>query len=214
LPDKVQIKACGYQKFDIINTDKKVSFFNNDKPVVLYNPHFKRELSSWYQFGQEILEFFYLNKQYNLIFAPHINLFNKRGFLSPKMINPKYFKADNIHIDLGSHHLVNMDYTLSADLYLGDVSSQIYEFILHPRPAIFINAHKINWTNNPHYKHWKMGEVIEDVDNLENLLSTRNKWQQKYLNKQKELFDNTFLRLNKGEASLNIKNAIKNNLNL
>jgi len=204
-----EIAMCGYQKFDLINTEKTKQFFNNNKPVILYNPHFKRELSSWYQHGENILEFFYLNKNFNLIFAPHINLFYKRGFLKPEVIPQKYYNTENILIDLGSKHSVNMDYTLSADVYLGDVSSQIYEFLYRLRPAIFINTHKENWQNDPHYIHWQTGKVINDLSNMESLLTTAYQWHKNYINKQKELMQYTFKTTKKGEASQNIKSAVK-----
>ncbi len=206
---QTQIVACGYQKFDVIDESVKHRFFDNDKPVVLYNPHFKRNLSSWYRFGLRILEFFYRNKDFNLIFAPHINLFNKRGFLKPEIIPQKYFEAANIRIDLGGKHSVNMDYTLAADIYLGDVSSQIYEFLYRLRPAVFINTHKKDWQNDPHYAHWQTGKVIDDLENLNRLLQTASQWHKDYTDKQKELMAYTFRPVNKGEASENIKRAVK-----
>ena len=208
LPE-TQVKICGYQKFDLIKDKEKPVFFDNDKPVILYNPHFKPELSSWYKYGLEILEFFAQNPQFNLIFAPHINLFNKRGFLKPDVIPKKYFNAPNIRIDLGSKHAVNMDYTLSADIYLGDVSSQIYEFLYKPRPAVFIDAHHIDWQENPHYKHWHLGEVIPHLLPLSNLLETAQDWQQKYREKQREMMEYTFNNLYKSTASLCITQALK-----
>ena len=208
LPD-TEIAVCGYQKFDLINPGNVQRFFNNDNPVVLYNPHFKRELSSWYQHGDNVLEFFYQNKDFNLIFAPHINLFNKRGFLKSEIISQKYFEADNIRIDFGSKHSVNMDYTLSADIYLGDVSSQIYEYLYKLRPAIFINSHKKNWQADPHYAHWQTGEVINDLNRLKDLLNTAPDWHKNYVDKQKELMQYTFESVKKDEASENIKKAVK-----
>ena len=40
-----------------------------------------------------------------------------------------------------------MTYTKQADIYLGDVSSQVYEFMLKPRPCIFFNPENINYKN-------------------------------------------------------------------
>jgi len=213
LPKQTKVEICGYQKFDIIQPDKKLKLFDNNKPVVLYNPHFKPVLSSWYPYGEDILAFFYQNKDYNLIFAPHINLFNKKGFLSPQIIDTKYFKAPNIHIDLGTYHLVNMDYTLTADVYLGDVSSQIYEFMYQPRPAVFINTHQENWQNNPHYLHWKAGKVINNINRLDEVLATGSEWFKTYQKQQEALMQDTFLNLPKGKASENIKNTLKKILN-
>ena len=204
-----KLEICGYQKFDLINPDDRPGFFNNSKPVVLYNPHFEAPISSWYRYGLDILDFFYRHKTFNLIFAPHINLFNKKGYLKPDSIPQKFYDAENILIDLGSKHSVNMDYTLSADVYLGDVSSQIYEFLYRLRPAIFINTHKENWQDDPHYSHWQTGEVIDNLSNLEPLLTTAYQWHKNYIDKQMELMQYTFKNTKKGEASENIKNAVK-----
>jgi len=206
---KTKIKTCGYQKFDLIKNKKTPTFFNNSNPVILYNPHFKQELSSWYKYGLDILDFFSKNPQYNLIFAPHINLFNKRGFLTPDIIPQKYFQVSNIRIDFGSKHSVNMDYTLSADIYLGDVSSQIYEFLYKPRPAIFINSHNINWQNDIHYKHWHLGQVITEVTELKQLIETANLWHLKFINKQKDMMSFTFGNFHENNASKQILSTIK-----
>ena len=102
-----------------------------------------------------------------------------------------------------------MDYTMAADLYLGDVSSQIYEFLFKFRPAIFINTHKENWQNDSHYKNWHSGKVIKTPESLKQLIDTRLQWHKDYLPKQKELYNYTFLKTEQGEASQNIINAVK-----
>jgi len=204
-----KVEICGYQKFDLIDSKNIPDFFKNDKPVVIYNPHFKREFSSWYLYGLDILEFFYQQKDYNLIFAPHINLFNKRGFLKPDIIPDKYFKAENILIDFDSEHLVNMDYTLAANIYLGDLSSQIYEFLYQLKPAIFINTHKENWENNPHYRHWQAGPLITDIQPLKKLLDTHQNWHQKYIDKQEQIRSYTFENIENNTASKKIAKAVK-----
>ena len=56
-----------------------------------------------------------------------------------------------------------MTYMLAADIYLGDVSSQVYEFLLEPRPCIFLNGHNVTWQDNPYYFHWTLGQVVDDV---------------------------------------------------
>jgi CDP-glycerol glycerophosphotransferase (TagB/SpsB family) len=54
-----------------------------------------------------------------------------------------------------------MSYTLMADLYLGDVSSQVYEFLLRPRPCLFLNSQGVDWRNDPNYAQWQAGPVID-----------------------------------------------------
>src|SRR3546814_1454054 len=52
-----------------------------------------------------------------------------------------------------------MTYTRSADIYVGDVSSQVYEFIYEPRPCVFILPERIDYRQNPDYAHCRFGDV-------------------------------------------------------
>lgn len=183
----------GYAKFDLVRAEQpQFNPFGNDKPVVLYCPHFSRELSSWYKMGLDVLEFFYNQEQFNLIFAPHYNLFNKKGFEDPGSIPQKYHSANHIFIDTGSRRSVNMTYTLNSDIYLGDVSSQVYEFMFRPRPLIFINAHRINWQADENYLMWRAGKVVSSIAAMEEALATTASWPQKLLSEEEKLFRYTF----------------------
>jgi hypothetical protein len=75
-------------------------------------------------------------------------------------------KASNILIDRGSVRSIDMTYTQAAYVYIGDASSQVYEFIRTPRSCIFLNLDRIDWRSNPNYAHWHLGQVIESVDEL------------------------------------------------
>jgi hypothetical protein len=57
-----------------------------------------------------------------------------------------------------------MRYTLAADIYAGDVSSQVYEFLLEPKPCVFLNAHGADWQNSPDYPMWRLGEVADSPE--------------------------------------------------
>ena len=57
-----------------------------------------------------------------------------------------------------------MSYTRAADLYVGDVSSQIHEYLVTPKPCLFLDAHGVNWRGNPDYAMWGFGEVCASVD--------------------------------------------------
>ena len=65
-----------------------------------------------------------------------------------------------ILVDLGSRRSVDMTYTLAADLYVGDVSSQVYEFLVRPRPCLFVNAHDAAWEGSEDYAMWRFGPVV------------------------------------------------------
>ena len=210
----VDYKIVGYPKFDIaLKEYQELKLFNNNKKTILYNPHNKVDLSSWYKHGFEVLEFFYHNKAYNLIFAPHINLFNHKHYLSAEIIDSKYFNAENIHMDLGSEKSSNMSYTLSADVYLGDVSSQVYEFIYKSRPCLFLNSNEIEWTNDPNYLHWNLGKVLLNISALENELNNIEVTHQKYKPIQKEFFENTFDISNEISSSQRAANEINQLIN-
>lgn len=164
----------GYPKFDQLNLRPPARFFDNDRPTVLYNPHFNPLLSSWYSLGRKVLEWFAVQDRFNLIFAPHVMLFkrllhtsiiHRKARLRPRL--PRHLRDNaGMLIDTGSDRLIDMSYVQSADIYLGDVSSQIYEWIQRPRPAIFFNTHKSGWQASPDYGHWALGEVIGGFDAL------------------------------------------------
>ena len=191
--DNLPIEITGYCKFDLL--DKEISnklHFDNSNPTILYSPHFKHELSSWYKMGMPILDFFLNNTEYNLLFAPHYNLFNKKGHGNSKIIDQKYYNASNILIDLGSENSIDMTYTISSNIYLGDVSSQVYEFMIKARPIIFINNNNVEWDGDPNYLMWRTGRKIKNIDELEKALESISDWDKDFREEQKNLFENTF----------------------
>ena len=184
----------GYPKFEVVQGLKREipRLFNNDNPVVVYNPHFDRSQSSWRPMGLQVLEFFLKNRDFNLIFAPHVVLF-KRRIRHGAFLPGKYRRAPNIHVDLGSSASVDMTYLLAADIYLGEVSSQVYEFLLEPRPCIFLNGHKVAWEDNPFYIHWRLGQVVENIDpELMPALKQAFTTHPLYLKRQREAFAYTY----------------------
>ncbi|WP_417887211.1 hypothetical protein [Zunongwangia sp.] len=208
------IAIGGYPKLDVVEQIELKSYFQNDKPVIFYNPHFDPDFSSWEAFGIDILRFFANQDQYNLIFAPHINLFstekeNRELSKLPKEI----LNAENIYIDFGSKDSVDMQFTRIADLYLGDVSSQVYEFIIiQPRPCLFLNPNKVKYKKDPHFRFWKCGMVIKKTKNLNKKLEKAFKKFQKYETIQKEInAENIYLDKQK-KASINISEIISNYL--
>ena len=163
----------GYPKFDS-NRAEPESFFDNDKPVILYNPHFDPRLSSWFAYGEELLDIFSRQERFNIIFAPHMMLFRRKILASVehrtirfrRKLSERFKKFRHIHIDTGSLRSVDMSYTRAADIYVGDVSSQIYEFIETPRPALFLNSHGADWQGDASYAFWRFGPVIDRVENV------------------------------------------------
>lgn len=174
--DPANITITGYAKFDTTGADRPVlPMQTNGRPTVLYNPHLSPHLSSWYKLGRTVMDQFAASSRYNLIFAPHIMLFHRRFVVTidrlridrPGKLDPRWLAAPNIHIDTGSAALTDMTYTRAADVYLGDVSSQVYEFLREPRPCLFLNAHAVPYRDDPNYAHWQAGPVLESADDLD-----------------------------------------------
>lgn len=174
--DPANITITGYAKFDTTGMDRPMLPLQaNGRPTVLYNPHLSPHLSSWYKMGRAVMEQFAASSRYNLIFAPHIMLFHRPFVVTidrlridrPGKIDPRWLAAPNIHIDTGSPALTDMTYTRAADVYLGDVSSQVYEFLREPRPCVFLNAHAVDYRGDANYAHWQAGPVLGSVDDLD-----------------------------------------------
>ncbi|WP_313805288.1 glycosyl transferase [Sphingobium sp.] len=146
----------GYAKFELKAPPQR--FFDNDRPVLLYNPHFDPALSSWVRHGPEVLAALEALEGWNVIIAPHTKLASRAA--------PIRTHAPHIRVDMGSRHSIDMSYTVSADLYLGDVSSQVYEFLLTPRPCVFLNLDRRDWTGDQAFAHWRLGQVIDDITAL------------------------------------------------
>lgn len=190
----------GYPKFDLCAaTRAPPRLFDNDRPTVLYNPHCSPFLSSWFEDGLAVLEAFYHSERYNLIFAPHVMLFAKRLQVSlkplrldrPGSLPQRYLDCPHMLIDLGSERSSDMSYTEAADLYLGDVSSQIYEFLRRPRPCVFIDSHGRDWLGDDNYQHWRSGPVLRGVEGLMPTLAAAFDEPGEYATVQRSLFDHS-----------------------
>jgi len=190
IADKSKGKIVGYPKFDPpLQTSNLESLFSNNNPIVIYAPHFNANETSWYEWGLDVLEYFYQNPDFNLIFAPHVMLFAKRH---PKLPE-KYLNTDNIHIDYDSIRLSDMSYTKTADIYLGDVSSQIYEFIGYKiRPCVFLNPHHVSWQGKDDFRMWQTGKIVEQIDNLDLALRTATEEFSTYRAVQEKIVEETF----------------------
>ena len=87
-----------------------------------------------------------------------------------------------------------------ADIYLGDVSSQIYEFLASPRPCLFLNTHQVMWHDDQNYAHWRLGDVIPSAERLAEALTTIEASPARYTKAQEEAFKETFGLNTKGSA--------------
>ncbi len=158
--------VVGYPKFEAADRSRAGGWtpFADDKPVILYNPHFSPTLGSWGRHGPEIARRIAEDGRFNLIVAPHVRLCdsNKRRAALLRALDP-IAHLPNVHIDPGSERSIDMSYTAIADLYLGDVSSQIYEYLRTPRPCLFVNGDRRDWYDDADHAHWRFGPVLENI---------------------------------------------------
>jgi hypothetical protein len=198
--DPNRYKVVGYVKFDRILNTPRPKLFSNDLPTVLYTPHFDPKFSSWYGWGEAILDYFARSPDYNLIFAPHVLLYRRRWHISTEGGLPRLTpeipesaqNVPNILVDPGSIASIDMTYTRAADIYLGDVSSQVYEFLIEPRPCIFFNRSKANWKDNDNFRFWSTGEVLESLNELPAALALTQSDPMRYRKEQEEAISEAF----------------------
>lgn len=198
-PEKIAL--VGYPKFDLCADNRFADHFPApDRPVVIYNPHPSPKLSSWFRHGAAVLEAFRHQDRYNLIFAPHVMLFERKWVVTvdpPSLarVQPPgaaFAQEPRIHIDTGSGASSDMSYTNRADIYLGDVSSQVYEFLRSPRPCLFLNSHGVDWRGDPNYLHWQAGPVLESADGMLDKIDAALAAHPDYAPAQQALIDATF----------------------
>ena len=179
--------VTGYIKLELAKklVETAPALFNNSRKTVLYNPHKARGLQSYKKFIEPMIAQFSDQSEYNLIVAPHVKMFDRKSEQKRELWRKRSTPA--IMFDPGSDRSVDNSYTLVADIYIGDVSSQVYEFIAQPRPCIFLNAHGHDWRDDPNFLHWHLGEVIDDPNEIIDAVKRAYDVFPKYLPLQQEL---------------------------
>jgi hypothetical protein len=139
--------------------------FANDRATILYNPHFAPGLSSWDHFGEGLVRDVVERTDCNLIIAPHVRLRDRLSKGEQRRIEALAVPG-RVIVDLGSERSFDMTYTLAADIYVGDVSSQVYEFLHRPRPCLFLNATGGDRRADADFAFWNLGEVVDRPSDL------------------------------------------------
>ena len=159
-----RIVATGYVKAGFRQRRNARPEFAEARPVLLYNPHWQRHRSSWWEWGEALVRDLLASGRWNLIFAPHQRLVE--GAPEVERLCAELAPRGDVHCDLRSFAMVDGSYPAAADLYLGDTSSQVLEFLIRPRPCVFLNAQGVDWRGRAEYAMWACGEVVaarEDV---------------------------------------------------
>ncbi|MFT8242971.1 sensor domain-containing protein [Roseomonas sp. BN140053] len=184
--------VVGSSKLDLVRRMgmQRPRLFPNDRPTVLYNPHHRAATSSWPAMGHAVLDFFAGRRDRNLVFAPHVRLFDPPAEHLDAFRD--YAGLDHIRIDLGSQNSIDMTYLLGADLYLGDISSQVFEFLLQPRPCLFLNPRQLPWRDDPDFTSWQLGPVVDTIAAMAERLDTAPRWQPEFEPAQRRALAETF----------------------
>jgi hypothetical protein len=169
-------REVGYPKLDLSRRPTE-RLFAEVRPTVLYNPHW-RVATSWPAWGERVLERFAASRDFNLVFAPHVNLFGRKVAAA---VLDRFRGLPNVHIDVDSPRLLDLSYATVADVYLGDASSQIYELLaLRRRPCVFLDPNGLSAGKSPPEKvvrlgphgrvalldAWRCGEVVTRLEEL------------------------------------------------
>lgn len=203
LIERGRYAVTGYPKFDLFADRPRPRLFPDDKPVILYNPHPDPALSSWHAAGPAILRHLVRSGRWNIVFAPHVMLFRRRLWASRDPLRlhrtppvPADLKGlPNLLIDTGSRASVDMTYTRAADIYLGDASSQIYEFLARPRPAIFWANDRQDRSGDASFAHWRAGPVVGSLATLDAAIETALAGPDLYADAQRALVASSFDRV-------------------
>jgi hypothetical protein len=164
--------------------------FEAARPTVLYNPHFDPKLTSWNRFVGPMLDRFGPQDGFNLIVAPHVKLFRRRSQAAKQRWRRR--STPSIIVDPGSDRSVDTTYLWASDIYVGDVSSQVYEFLVRPRPCVFLNAHRVAWRDDPNFAHWHLGDVVDDPAQLMSAIRDAPSRHHLYLERQQRAARETF----------------------
>ena len=162
------IEATGYVKAAFRQRTPARALFTDQpadgRPVLLYTPHWQPHRSSWPAWGAQVVDHLARQRDWNVILAPHQRLIERAPGVRDVLARVAHLP--HVHVDLDSFATVDGSYTAAADLYLGDTSSQLIEFLIRPRPAVFLNAHARDWVDDPAYAMWRAGEVVDDLSGL------------------------------------------------
>ena len=183
----VDVSVSGYVKLAAIKKYRSpsitISSLANPKPIVLYNPHFDLSLGSWRTFSEPLMTAFANQQEFFLIVAPHVRMFEAASSEERHAVEAQAIPG-RILVDLGSARSNDMTYTLAADVYIGDVSSQVYEYLQTPKPCVFLNVGTGAWQENPSFAFWHLGQVISDPRAVLPAVSRASKLQEHFASRQ------------------------------
>ncbi len=164
-----RIVVTGYIKASFRQRTPASALFAKPRPILLYNPHWQRSRSSWWEWGRQIVAMLAEQRRFNVILAPHQRLVERDPDIRAVMAGVAHLP--HVHADLESFAMVDGSYPAAADLYLGDTSSQVVEYMARPRPCLFLNPQRIDWQAAGDHGFWECGDVVEELATLPDALT-------------------------------------------
>jgi hypothetical protein len=156
-----RVAVTGYVKAGFRGRTERSALFAEERPIILYTPHWQQYRSSWWEWGRQIVAMLAAQDRYNVIIAPHQRLVEKDPAIREVLAGVAHLP--HVHTDLDSFAMVDGSYTAAAAIYLGDTSSQVLEYLMHPRPCVFLNAQQLDWRATDDHGFWECGEVIPSL---------------------------------------------------
>ncbi|WP_419825781.1 hypothetical protein [Sphingomonas sp.] len=157
-----RVIATGYVK-SAFRPAARARPFDGSRPVLVYAPHWQRHRSSWWAWGREIVAMLAAQDRFDVILAPHQRLAERdpasRAVLAAAA-------GRHVHIAGDDFNRVDGTHMAAADLYLGDTSSQIVEYLANPRPCVFLNPGRVDWRATDDHDFWACGEVVDRLEAL------------------------------------------------
>ncbi|ENS5357169.1 hypothetical protein ACE1OI_003438 [Vibrio cholerae] len=182
---------------------EKSTLFNNGNLTAIYNPHFNVMAGgeSWKELGIELLSWFSKRSELNLIFAPHPRL---KDYFNLNTVD-KFRAFPNIYIDLETKNLSNLYYESKSDIYIGDISSQVFEYIyIKPRPLFFFKSKN---SGEDIKAMQSLGVEFSSVTNL--FHSIGKEFPQEKIEQQSEFINSVFYRLSESPVHIAINSLLK-----
>ncbi len=159
-----KVKLTGYAKSAFPASVTQDRLFPENRPTILYNPHWQAHRSSWPKWGVKVIAAIVESGAWNLIFAPHQRLIETAPEVADAIA--LYANHPHVHTDLDSFAMVDGSYPQIADLYLGDTSSLVLEFVARPRPVVLLRPDGLRWDEAHSGQYQTLGETVREVSDL------------------------------------------------
>ena len=164
-----EVVVTGYVKSAFRALAHPPRLFAGDRPVLVYAPHWQRKRSSWWAWGEAIVAMLARQDRFDVILAPHQRLVETAPEVRRVLAGVAHLP--HVHVDLDGFAMVDGSYMGAADIYLGDTSSQVLEFLARPRPCVFLDAQGIDWRAADDRGFWAAGAVVDRLDDLPEALA-------------------------------------------